>query len=427
VAAALIAGAAVSTRMYFQEKQALVRSRQVSTFLQQVLAEAGPLKAQGRDTTMMREILDQTAARIGKELADQPEVQAELRSTLGETYCLLAEYASAAEQHAEAVRLRRLSHRGDEVLAYALYLKARPLIGLGRWQEAVDAFAEALAIRQHLYGEDHLLTATLRGEMAWPLMNLGRVPEAERCARLATAKWRTLPDQTMLLGGPRSLAMILHREHRYEECLAICREELAGIQRALGPEHPTVVNTLDNLGYYLLDVNGYDEAEPIMRDALRQSLKFFPNHEAGHTHILASLLRILAHRGDWDGQLKLARESMARCQAETPRDPADTHAATGTLARVLLEQAEHFAESDPKRALALLDELDSSKELEPVAKRESGWVYCLRGMALADDETGRKEAKALLTRGLAAMKRKEKPTAQETQRIRKVETALAGR
>jgi tetratricopeptide (TPR) repeat protein len=233
------------------------------------------------------------------------------------------------------------------------------------------------------------------------------------------AKWRTLPDQSIMLGGPRSLAMILHREHRYEEGVAVKREELAGLQKSLGAENHALVNTLDNLGYQLLDSNRYDEAATVSAEALRQSRKFLPGHEAERGHIFNSLFRVYAHRNDWDGQLKFAREILAISQSQSL---ADVRYANATLARILMEQAEHFAGSDPGRAAKLLDELTTSKDFEADVKAAGGWVDCLRGMALRADPARHDEAQALLGRGLDALKKKEKPGPEDEKRIKKAET-----
>jgi tetratricopeptide (TPR) repeat protein len=318
-----------------------------------------------------------------------------------------------------------LSHRDDETLAHALYNHARPFIGLGRAQEAVDSFAEALAIRRRLHGEDHILTNVIRGEMAWPLMDLGRTEEAEQAARAAMAHWRKLPDQSQLLGAPRSLAMILHRTKRHEEAVAVVREELAAVQKVYGPEHITVLHALDNLSYLLLSVKGYDEAEPLARESLRQTRKFYPGFDINLPHIYGTLLRIAAHRQDWGGQLQLARDYVAEQKSNIPPDPRGVRAACSTLARTLLEQAEHFASSDAPRALALLDELGASEDFAPEVKANGGWVHCLRGLTLRVDPAKRNEGKALLTRGLDAMKKKEKLAALDTKRIKKAEGWLA--
>ena len=52
----------------------------------ELLGGVGPSVARGRDTTMLREILDETAQRVDTELKGQPEVEAMIRTTLGNTY-----------------------------------------------------------------------------------------------------------------------------------------------------------------------------------------------------------------------------------------------------------------------------------------------------------------------------------------------------
>jgi tetratricopeptide (TPR) repeat protein len=277
-----------------------------------------------------------------------------------------------------------------------------------------------------LYGEDHLLTATIRGEMAWALMEVGRPAEAEKSARMAIAYWRKLPDQTILLGAPQSLSFILRREKRYPESVAVLREELAAVRKSVGPENYMIVNTLDNLGSELLDVNGDKEAESILSEALRQSRKFLPRYDTGRAHIYRSLLRIAARRNDWDGQLNLARRFVAESKNVPQPDSRDIRSACAVLAGALIEQAERFAKSDPSRALALLDELEKSEDFEPEVKAAGGWIDCLRGLALRGDPANQDAASALLAGGLEAMKKKEKPTEEEVKRIRKMEAFAGG-
>jgi len=54
-----------------KEKQ----SQHVAQFLKDMLASVEPSRALGRDVTMLREILDKTAERVGKDLKEQPEVE----------------------------------------------------------------------------------------------------------------------------------------------------------------------------------------------------------------------------------------------------------------------------------------------------------------------------------------------------------------
>ncbi len=75
VVVVLVVSSVVSTSLFFKAKRESERARvealksdQVATFMAGMLEGVGPAVALGRDTTMLREILDQTAARIGTDL-----------------------------------------------------------------------------------------------------------------------------------------------------------------------------------------------------------------------------------------------------------------------------------------------------------------------------------------------------------------------
>ena len=88
VATALVFGLGVSTWLFLREKAARHRavtaeqkaksegskSYQIAQFLKEMLDGVGPSVAVGRDTAMLREVLDKTANRISEGLTNQPEV-----------------------------------------------------------------------------------------------------------------------------------------------------------------------------------------------------------------------------------------------------------------------------------------------------------------------------------------------------------------
>ncbi|HXJ72314.1 MAG TPA: protein kinase, partial [Candidatus Dormibacteraeota bacterium] len=107
VAAALVAGVLVSTILAVRatraereqrtlreqaeqaragESRQRQRSDQVAHFLEEMLKGVGPSVALGRDTQMLREILDKTVVNLPVELKNQPDVEADLRQTIGEVY-----------------------------------------------------------------------------------------------------------------------------------------------------------------------------------------------------------------------------------------------------------------------------------------------------------------------------------------------------
>src|SRR5260370_24415213 len=69
-----------------EAEAASVKSQQVTKFLEDMLQGVGPSAALGQDTTMLRGILDRTAESVGKEMTNQPAVEAELRSLICRIY-----------------------------------------------------------------------------------------------------------------------------------------------------------------------------------------------------------------------------------------------------------------------------------------------------------------------------------------------------
>ena len=90
-----------------EAEAASVKSQQVTKFLEDMLNGVGPSVALGRDTTMLREILDQTAERVGKEMTNQPAVEAELRGLIGKLYEQIGNYRRAEEMDRAALAINR--------------------------------------------------------------------------------------------------------------------------------------------------------------------------------------------------------------------------------------------------------------------------------------------------------------------------------
>ncbi len=67
------------------------RSQQVKHLLEKMLQGVGPSVARGRDTTVLREVLDQASESFGPELSRQPAIEAELRGVVGRVTGLCSE------------------------------------------------------------------------------------------------------------------------------------------------------------------------------------------------------------------------------------------------------------------------------------------------------------------------------------------------
>jgi tetratricopeptide (TPR) repeat protein/predicted Ser/Thr protein kinase len=311
------------------------KSRQVARFLTDMLEGVGPSKALGRDTTMLREILNKTAERVGKELTNQPEVELDLRTTLANTYeelglyeqmegmarqslalarvrlgeenasvaralfqlgmaqFLRANYEQAAGTHREALSLRRKLF-GEENLEVAESLAALAIALQygGKPTEAAGMQQEALAMVRKLRGNEHSDVASSLTALADNLKQLGRLAEAEAADREAVALLRKLPDkQPDLAAALNNLANVLVEQGKPGEAEKADREALTLRRKLQGQEHPDVAESLTGLARDLLGRGEYAEAEALAREGLAMRKKFL-----GEEHdVVAETLVILAN------------------------------------------------------------------------------------------------------------------------------------
>ena len=79
---------------------------QIALLLEGALKGVGPGVALGEDTKLLKRIMDQTAARVGKELQGQPDLEAEFCNIIGEVYRALGRFEEAEVMHRRARALQ---------------------------------------------------------------------------------------------------------------------------------------------------------------------------------------------------------------------------------------------------------------------------------------------------------------------------------
>ncbi|MGD9634149.1 MAG: protein kinase [Pirellulales bacterium] len=207
IALTLCAALGLSTLMYLRERAALevakekeslatteaAKSQLVARFMTEMLKGVAPGVALGRDTQLLREILDKTANRLD-ELRDQPEVEADLRATLGSVYAELGEYQRATEMHRAALAIRK-SLYGDEHPSVAQSLDDLGGVSYwdARWNDAAVLHREAVELRRQLRSDRETLVEA--AELYRELLDLDphRAAEHGYHLRLAETLLRTQP------------------------------------------------------------------------------------------------------------------------------------------------------------------------------------------------------------------------------------------
>ncbi|MEW6745449.1 MAG: serine/threonine-protein kinase [Planctomycetota bacterium] len=179
------------------ENHAVTAQREASRFaaandyLQGMLAAVDPGNVQGNDVTV-RFVLDEAARKLQEgSLADQPEVEASVRITIGQTYESLGLYEEAAVQLSRAEAVRR-EHLGAE---HRNTLHARSLLGVlhhrqGDYVTSERLLRETLEAQRRTLGEDDPETLFTMDGLAVALWRQGRNGEAELLHRQALERQR---------------------------------------------------------------------------------------------------------------------------------------------------------------------------------------------------------------------------------------------
>jgi len=243
----------------------------VSDFLSELLSSVDPGKAQGREVAVA-DVLDQAAIRLGanSEFADQPQVEAALRATIGNTYVSLGKYAEATEHLERVVELRGgLESRDPEALAAASDL-AVLYQRLGLIDKAEPMLRRALELRVEVLGEDHPTSLTTMNRLADLLWADGRYDEVELLDRRTLEIRRRVlgedhPDTIKSLNG---LAATLFNDGRYAEAAQLFEEALQVERRQLGEHHPHTLTLGNNLAAAYLELCRYAEAEKLLREII---------------------------------------------------------------------------------------------------------------------------------------------------------------
>ncbi len=444
-----------------------VKARQVTELLVGLFRGSSP-RTSGVAEVPAREILDTGARRLSAELRDQPEIHAELLTTIARVYLELDLLDQAAAQAEEAVALRRDLFGDDgaetadsrEVLAQvwiakadydaarelldrvravraarfgtesAEYAKALHSQALLELRAADDAKArrileELLALRERLLGPGDPSDP----EVAKTLSLLGvasrRLDEPERAEEyyrrsIAIYERALGPEHPDLAPTLNNLAVVLSRTGRLEEARATYERALAIHERAWGPEHDLVAGTLDNLGETLKNLGRPEEALPLVQRALAYREKHLgPNHHATGT-TLNTLANIYRELGRYDEAVPLYEQAIAATEASLGKEHYFVAWPVSNLAKLYLEKGE------PARARPLFERaLDVRRKA--LGEQHTQVAFSLEDLATLEKAVGDLPAAVALLRRAVEIRRAlpDSPRNQLAASLRSLAAALA--
>ena len=434
VAAALILGLGLSTFLFIQETREhdlamreAKKSEEVARFLSDMLEGVGPSVALGRDTRLLREILDKTADRVAEELKAQPELEANLLTTIGEVYRALEVYDKAEAMHRKALTIRtRLWGERNADVATSKDALGMALFSQTKLAEAEALYSGALTIRTQLFGADHPAVAASLDNVAVLLQAQGQLPEAETVHRkvlalrrkftdnrpelaealihLASALWRqkqpkgleeaeTLNAEAMailrrqfgefhpgLATAMLNQATVFQAEGKQKEAEAMYSATLDLLKRLQAEESATMAQTLDNFGMMLSSQGKLPEGETMLRRALELRRRVLGDRHEDYAQSLNNLAVVLQWGGNLAGAEKFQREYLARTIELHTSNHLYVVVAKNNLAWVLRDQGKL-----PEAELLLREALTLQRNL--VGATNADFAFSLHNLgALCNDQ-----------------------------------------
>jgi serine/threonine-protein kinase len=280
------------------------RAERVKELLVALFRQSDPGESRGAAITA-REILEAGTRRIETELAQEPEVRAELQATLAGIYEHLGLYEPARFLAESSVALRRrLYPEGDPRVGVGLAVLGSVLMQSERHEEARDVLEAAiralersaereerlalawaqsdlahletfadpragLALQEAAYqgflellGADHSESLTALHHLALAREDAGEYAAAEPAYRAAIAGLERLHDARHpdVAHARAHYAGLLDRLGRREEAAVEFERALAIEREALGPRHDKLAHTLFSYGIFLNGARRYEEA-----------------------------------------------------------------------------------------------------------------------------------------------------------------------
>jgi eukaryotic-like serine/threonine-protein kinase len=344
-----------------------------------------PKVAQGRDTTILRELMQKSADRIRDgELAAAPEAELRMRLTIGRVYWALGEYVLAHEmldptpvlasgfdgadrfgaharrwlgqlflsegqnsralaEYTAALELYRKVHKGDHLDI------VQGLVGLGaahnmlyQLNAGASRHTEALAMSRRLVGHNDPTPFCLL-HVAWSSRHSGRVDEAIAAFSEVLAIRRQESrgaDSLDVADTLRNLAACYWDLDRHALGIPLHEEALAIQQRLLGPDHPWTATSVGDLGYCLMAAGDPQRGAALMGEALRvldARLAQTPHHE--RVEVRAFYAEALRRCGRLAEAEQAARELLALTRSMTEEDLSNSRPlGEWTMMRILLVQ-----------------------------------------------------------------------------------------
>lgn len=264
--------ARVAARERNQARRETAKADQLNKFLKSILSAAAP-EQKGKNVKVI-EVLNDAAARIDAEFANQPDLRAQALQTIGQTY---------AE--------------------------------IGLLNEAERYSREALKLNLELYGAETSATAQNKITLGSALLNKGKYEEAEQLTKEAVAVERRLSPQ-----GSKQLALCLFLlgeiyvrrsagKEELERAKQLLQESVSISDKVSGENNEDSAYALVSLARAQQFLGDLDGSEATFRKSIAIFRTLSPRYEIRMATALLGLGWVLSLKGNYDESINTMIEA----------------------------------------------------------------------------------------------------------------------
>jgi eukaryotic-like serine/threonine-protein kinase len=268
------------------------KASKLSGLLTGLLTQADPYRTPDATEPTVQSLLDIGAKRIGQELGDQPDTQAEMFTVIGRTYSRMGLQSRALPLLQQALTIGRRAFGSDSVrVAQSLNDLGVLLRDLGDPEAAEPLLRESLATRRRLLGNDTNDVAITLVELGRVLRDRGRAPDSEAPIREALAiRTRIFGDEHRETATSKNeLGLLLLDRGDLAGAEPLLRENVATTVRTLGVDHPNVASAKASLAQWLVATGDAAGGEALLRESLAAQRRVFGETSVAYATTLNNL------------------------------------------------------------------------------------------------------------------------------------------
>jgi len=341
-------------------QQEAKKAEEVAEFLKTLFDAASPEYVVDKEPNAT-DLLRAGTQNVETDLIDQPAVQAEMFTILGDVYRRMARYEEAEKLENKSLE-RNLTTFGEQSEAVALNYQTlgKLMLELGRYEQAETHLLKAKNLLPFVINnvenfESDVLT--LQADLAYQYREMEKADSlyARAYQIIESVDPEVSPAKAAIMNARASIA---RRLGDYEQSERLYQSALTIRKALFGDEHADVAHTLNHLGRLYDFMGEYSKAEAYAREGLALREKIFGFNHQESAASMSNLANILLHQDKLPEAEKYFRGTLKAFMSVVGEEHPYTAATISNLANVLYEQKQWVeAENLFRQAMNLHEKL----------------------------------------------------------------------